>query len=165
MSNEMKHAIYHVGKLKLNDNNTSISFTGVVEKKPKFISSLFWLHFDSLKNKEHISIAVSAIELRAIAYAIRAKYRDRSFVYDSKSGGTEALKTFFIPEDTLPLKIGANENKVTLVIALDQFEYLGLADELLRLVDSTVDAAYKTQQILEMKKLQAKKKALKNATD
>lgn len=148
----MKHIKYHVGRFSISDNKCSFSVVGVVEKIEKRVAPVFWIFFDSLHNEGSISMAFNSIEIRAFAFALKAKFKDSLFVYSTQTGGNTTLKNLNIFTAKNNHYIGATQKNVTLSVNITSFELLGLAEEIEHLVQLSVEATYKTQQMIERKK-------------
>lgn len=157
----MKHVKYHVGRFSISDNKASFSAVGVVEKLENRVVSTFWLYLDSLHKEGTISMAFNPVEIRAFAYALKAKFKDKDFEHSTQTGGTATVKNLNIFNSANGVYVGATHKNLNLSVGLSKFELLGLASELEHLVQTTVDATYKTQQVLDRKKAKSVDKHLK----
>ena len=152
MSQDMVHVKYHVGRFSISDNKASFSVVGVVEKIEKRVSPVFWIFFDSLHDEQSVSMEFNSIGIRSFAFALKTRFKDKNFKYSTQTGGNVTVKNLNIFTANNLAYIGVTHKGITLSVSLQEFELLGLASELEFLVASTVEATYKTQQLIERKK-------------
>jgi hypothetical protein len=153
MHNDSKK--YHVGKFSITDKNSALTVTGKVERSQTFVSELFFVEiFPFDKNKQYISIAFNAIELRSFANQLEELQLGVIPFVQKHSGGNSSLKSLAISPamqtDSYGVEFKDAEKKLFFLLPINTL--IGLSKQIIHLIDTTMNATYKTQQHFQNKK-------------
>jgi len=159
MANKNDESIkFPVGKFSITDENYALVFSAKIEIGKGFIEPFILLSaypFD--KEKASISMSFSAIELRTFANNLTVIYYDASQSYTKHTGGhthNSNVKVSMI-ERYASLEFSSSAKKCAFRIDRSLLE--GLSQQIIHLIETTMDACYKTQQFEHRKKLDAAK--------
>lgn len=145
---------FHVGKFSVTDQNGAMVVYSKVEKTKEYIDGVFWVEFHPFdKEVKSISILFDAIGLRTFANQLKElQYRSIDNV-KKFSGGKKMIKSLIVTiiEDYSSFEF--KMDKVLLFFRLPAISLTALAIQIEHLINTTMEATYKTQQFSARKKL------------
>ena len=144
---------FHVGKFSITDQNGALVIYSKVEKTKEYIDGVFWMEIHPFdKEVKSISILFDAVSLRAFANQLKElQYRSVESV-KKFSGGRKMVKSLSVTiiEDYSSFEF--KQDKTMLFLRLPVENLTGLALQTEHLINTTMDATYKTQQFVGRKK-------------
>jgi len=150
---------YLVGKFTLTDKSSALSVTAKVEKSSNYVDALFFVEvFPFNHSAGSISIAFDAVELRSFANQMEELGHGVLPIIKKHSGGSGGgkLLTLSLSAEHPICLIEFLERNEKILFQLPRHMLYGLSKQLEHIVNTTMDAVYKTQQHVEKKKPKAK---------
>jgi hypothetical protein len=147
---------YHVGKFSLTDKNSAFVVSAKVEQGEKFIDGLFFIELFSFDEKvQSISIAFNAVELRVFANQLEELRHGVISMIKKHSGGSKSDKRLTLCPSTQSesILVEFTQSNNRLLFQIQPHMLYGLSKQLEHLIDTTMDAVYKTQQFMIRKKV------------
>lgn len=142
---------FQVGTFEITDSRGAMSFTGYV-KVGYTVSPLFLVNYGSFNGNEFCSISFSSIELRTLASVLKSLEFEHNKRYKKFSGGKQKSKEFNVSviENYTRFEFIERGNSYKINILTENL--VGLANEIIFLVEQTVKNTYLTQSVREKKK-------------
>ena len=154
MNQKLNNSVkFHVGKFSITDANGALTISAKVEKTKEYVDGVFWVEIHPFdKEVKSISMLFDAVSLRAFTNQLKElQYRSVESV-KKFSGGNKMVKSLSVKiiEDYSSFEF--KQDNVLLFFRLPVTSLTGLAIQIEHLIDTTMDATYKTQQFIEKKK-------------
>jgi len=144
---------FHVGKFSMTDSNGALVVNAKVEKSADFVDAAFWMECRPFaKDEKYISVAFDAVALRSFANQLKELQYQVIQGVEKYSGGHKMKKSIKVSIIEKYSSFEFNEQNTMLYFRMDTTSLSGFADQLKHLIDTTMDATYKTQQFIEKKK-------------
>ena len=138
---------FHVGTFSITDSNGALLISSKVEMNKTFTDGVFWVNVQPFdKETEGISIAFNAVELRAFANQLKELQYQSIPSIKKHSGGKKMVKSLFVSIIEEYSSFEFKQDRVIVYFRLQKMSLSGLADQIEHLVNTTMDAVYKTQQ-------------------
>ena len=140
---------YHVGKFTLTDKNSALSITAKVERSSDYIDALFFVElFPFNTQQKSVTVAFGAVELRSFANQLEELQHGIIPLIKKHSGGQVGKKTITIsPSSKTPeYLVEFVDGSIKHLFQLPLHILYGLSKQLEHLINTTMDAVYKTQQ-------------------
>lgn len=161
MAYSLNHEIYNIGRFDFSDKKATCKIIGAVETKDVVIKTVFWIGIKENTIEKSLPMSFSSIELRTLAKALYEISSNPEFIYRKESGGNTSFKTLSIDTNTNYCYLNYNDGMNNHSISLPKSEMCALGDEILFLIEKSVDASYELQRYIEKKKRIDKKKERK----
>lgn len=148
---------FHVGAFSVTDSNGALVVSSKVEMSKTFTDGVFWVNVEPFdKETRGISVAFSAVELRAFANQLKELQYQSLTNIKKHSGGKKMLKSLSVSILDEYSSFEFKQDRVIIYFRYHKLLLSGLADQIEHLINTTMDAVYKTQQfVLKNKKTNA----------
>ncbi|WP_152184395.1 hypothetical protein [Sulfurimonas indica] len=151
MNNSTKK--FHVGRFSATDSNGALVVNAKVEKGADFVDAVFWMECHPFsKDEKYISVAFDAVSLRSFASQLKELQYQSIQSVKKYSGGQKMTKSIEVSIIEKYSSFQFKENDLILLFRIPTTSLIGLADQIIHLANTTMDATYKTQQFIEKQK-------------
>lgn len=145
---------FHVGTFSVTDGNGALVISSKVEMSKTFTDGVFWINIEPFdKETKGISVAFNAVELRAFSAQLKELQYQSLTNIKKHSGGKKMTKSLSVSIIEEYSSFEFKQDRVIVYFRYHKLLLSGLADQIEHLVNTTMDAVYKTQQfVLKNKK-------------